>query len=130
MLQRRIIRTPKAPIPKVPSSQAFVVNNQIFCSGQIAIDPVTNELIIGDLAAQTAKALENLKNVIQEAGGSLKDVVKTTAYLVDLSLVNEFNDVYRNFFSEPYPPRTVIGVSRLARNALVEIEAIAILPKS
>lgn len=130
MIQRRVVKTTKAPIPKVPSSQAFVVDNQVFLAGQIAIDPATNELINGDLTDQTVRALENLRHVLEEAGASLGDVVKTTTYLIDLSQVNDFNKVYAEFFSEPYPPRTVIQVSRLARNALVEIEAMAILPKN
>ena len=126
----RVVRTPRAPIPKVPSSQAFVVENFVFCSGQIAVDPATGELIDGGLKEQTARALENLSNVLQEAGASLTDVVKTTNYLVNLSQVSQFNEVYKQYFKKPFPPRTVIQVTGLARGALVEVDAIAVIHKN
>lgn len=127
MTLKQVVMTPKAPIPKVPSSQAVVVGNLVFCSGQIAIDPATNELIPGDLGLQTRQALKNLERVLEAANASLQDVVKTTIYLTDLLMVDDFNAVYKGFFQEPYPPRTVIEVSRLARGACVEIEAIVVL---
>ena len=123
---KQVVETPSAPIPRVPSSQAFVVGNMVFCSGQIAIDPETNELIQGDLRRQTERALKNLERVLTAANASVKDVVKTTIYLTDLTGVDEFNTVYKDFFREPYPPRTVIEVAGLARGACVEIEAIAV----
>jgi 2-iminobutanoate/2-iminopropanoate deaminase len=127
MTERRIIETPKSPIPKVPSSQAFVVGHLIFCSGQIAIDAATNSVVEETLTGQTKKALENLKNILEEAGASMDCVVKTTNYLTDLSRVEEFNEVYQAFFHKPYPPRTVVEVNKLARGVLVEVDAIAFL---
>jgi len=121
------IRTDRAPSsPGVPSSQAIVAAGLIHCSGQIAIDPQTNRLIDGDLEAQVQQALGNLDQLLQAAGSSLHHIVKVTIYLRDISRLAEFNAVYGRLMPDPYPPRTVIEVTGLARGALVELDALAV----
>lgn len=121
------VRTDRAPAsPGVPSSQAVKAAGLIHCSGQIAIDPQTNRLIEGDLEAQVHQAMRNLDQLLQAAGSSLQHIVKVTIYLRDISRLAEFNEVYGRLMPQPYPPRTVVEVTGLARGALVELDALAL----
>jgi len=120
------IRTGAAPKAIGPYSQGVAVGRQLFLSGQIPIDPATGELTGASVAEQTRRVLENLKGVLEEAGASMGDVVKTTVYMKDLSAFAEMNAVYGEFFTAPYPARATVEVSALPKGAAVEIDAIVI----
>ena len=119
------IQTSGAPKAIGPYSQAIATEGLLFCSGQGAIDPETNQLPGGDVAAQTERTLKNLGAVLDAAGLSYADVVKTTCFLADMDDFKAFNEVYARFFPEPYPARTTIEAARLPLDIAVEIEAIA-----
>jgi len=123
---KRRISTSLAPQAIGPYSQGIKCGNLLFVSGQIAIDPSTGKLVEGDIKIQTKRVLENIKAIVEAAGGSMKDIVRTTCYLTDISLFKDFNEAYASFFEEDPPARTTIEVSALPRQgALVEIDAIA-----
>lgn len=124
MTLRKVIRTDKAPAPVGPYSQAIRVNGWLFVSGQIPIDPETGNLIEGDFKAKVRRVLENIKAIIEKAGGSLNDVVKVTVYLSDITKYSEFNEVYSEYFNEWKPARVVVE-AKLPKNADLEVEAIA-----
>lgn len=128
MTQRARITTSEAPAAIGPYSQAIALDNLIFCSGQIALDPATGQLVEGDVRAQTRRAMENLSTVLQAAGATLADVVKTTVFLVSMDEYAAVNEVYGEFFSTEPPARSAIAVAGLPRGARVEIEAIATRP--
>jgi 2-iminobutanoate/2-iminopropanoate deaminase len=119
----KVINTNKAPKAIGPYSQAVAAGDFIFCSGQIGINPKTGVLVEG-IEEQTTQVLENLKNVIEAAGASLKNVVKTTIYLKNLVDFEKVNKIYQDFFGEHRPARVTVEVSALPKGALVEIEAI------
>ncbi|KIL38527.1 endoribonuclease L-PSP [Gordoniibacillus kamchatkensis] len=119
------IRTSKAPAPVGPYSQGLKVGNRVYVAGQGPLDPETGT-IPDTIAGQTRQVLKNIENILKEAGATMNDVVKVTAHLRDLKLFDEYNEVYREFFSEPYPVRTTVG-SELD-DILVEIDVIAELP--
>jgi len=122
------VLTEAAPRAIGPYSQAIVVpaGPLVFCSGQIAIDPRSGELVgAGDIRQQTQRVLENLQAVLQAAGSSLLSVVKTTVFLVDLGDFSAVNEIYGSYFSEHPPARSTVQVAALPRGAQVEIEAIA-----
>lgn len=119
------INTKKAPAAIGPYSQAIKCGNYIFCSGQIALDPKTGQLIKGDIEEQTEQVLENLDHVLEKAGGSLKNIVKTTVYLTDITQFSRFNEIYEKKLAGHKPARATIGVKKLPKEAIVEIEAIA-----
>ncbi len=121
----KIVSTTNAPAAIGPYSQAIVVNDMVFTSGQIALKP-DGSFLEGDVEAQTTQVLENLKAVLKEAGSSLKKVVKTTIFLANMDDFAKVNDVYGSFFKENKPARSTVGVKTLPKNALVEIEAIAV----
>ncbi|MHA1616307.1 MAG: RidA family protein [Candidatus Njordarchaeales archaeon] len=120
-----IISTDKAPRPVGPYSQAIKAGPFLFISGQIPIDPSTNEVIRGDIRAQTRRVLDNIKAILEAAGYSLKDVVSVTVFLKDLKLFSEFNEVYAEYFPENPPTRTTVEVSNLPKGVLIEMNAIA-----
>lgn len=123
---RKPVSTPYAPKAIGPYSQAIVADGWIFCSGQIPIDPATGEMIgTGDVRLQARQVLRNLGAVLEAAGASLAEVVKTTIYLVDLADFAAVNEVYAGFFGEPPPARATVQVAGLPRGSLVEIDAIA-----
>lgn len=109
-----------------PYSQAIVSGNLLFCSGQLPINAATGEMP-GDIKAQTRQSLENVKAILEEAGTSMANVLKTTVFLADMSLFGPMNEVYAEFFNEPYPARCAFAVKGLPKQALVEIEVIAAL---
>lgn len=118
------VHTDKAPNPVAPYSQAIITGNLIFTAGQIGLDSQTNELVGNDISAQTNQAIKNIKAILEETGSSLDEVVKTTCYLTSMSNYQTFNEIYAKFFTEK-PARATIEVSKLPKDALVEIEAIA-----
>lgn len=120
-----MIRTDNAPAPIGPYSQAILAGNELFCSGQIAIDPATGELTGNDAAAQAEQVLKNLGAVLQAAGMHFSNVVKTTIYLVDMNDFAAVNTVYAKAFDESKPARSTVAVAALPKGALVEIDAIA-----
>lgn len=120
------IDTPKAPGAIGPYSQAVKAGNLIFVSGQLPINPADGTM--GEyIKCQTRQSLENAKAILEAAGASFADVVKTTVFLADMSLFGEMNEVYAEYFSAPYPARCAFAVKELPKQALVEIEMIAAL---
>ena len=124
-MARQVVDTDSAPKAIGPYSQAIKVGNLIFTSGQIAIDPEKNELISAGIQEQTRRVLENLKAVLETAGSSLENVVKTTVYLSDMNEFSAMNEVYAQFFESTKPARATVEVSRLPKDVKVEIDAIA-----
>lgn len=121
------VRTEEAPKAIGPYSQAVRIGRYVFLSGQIPIEPASGEFAGGSVEAQTRQALKNLKAVAEASGAGMKDVVKTTVYLTDLSTFSEMNAVYAEFFTEPYPARATVGVAALPKGAAVEIDAVAVV---
>lgn len=121
------IDTPLAPAAIGPYSQAIRAGNLVFCSGQIPIDPKTGEIASADIAVQTLQVLENLRAVLVAAGAAPWDVVKTTVFLQSMADFPAMNQVYGSFFGEHRPARATVEVSRLPKDVLVEIEAIAVV---
>lgn len=119
------ILTSDAPAPIGPYSQAIKCGKELFCSGQIAIDPTNGNVIEGDVAAQTHQVLKNLGAVLKAAGYDYKDVVKTTIFLVDMSDFAAVNEVYGSYFGDAKPARSTVAVSGLPKGVRVEIDAIA-----
>ena len=109
-----------------PYSQAVRANGFVFVSGQIALDPRTQELVPGDITAQTERVLENLRAILQAAGSSLEKVVRTTVFLADMSDFASMNQVYARYFRQDFPARSTVQAARLPRDVRVEIDAIAI----
>ena len=125
-MSKKIINPPNAPQPIGPYNQAVKVENLIYTSGQIAIDPKTGQVIAGGITEQTRMVLTNLKAVIEGAGSSLKHVVKATVFLKDMNDFASMNAVYGEFFETSFAPaRSTIEVARLPKDVLVEIEAVA-----
>lgn len=122
---RKIIHTDKAPQAIGPYSQAVVHNGIAYLSGQIPIDPASGEVILGNVAAQTARVLDNLREVLVACGSSFEKVLKTTVYLRDMSDFAAMNEVYGRYFVEAPPARATIQAARLPKDVLVEIDAIA-----
>ena len=119
------IATEKAPGAIGPYSQAVEIGNLVFTSGQIPLDPATGTMPEG-IEAQTRQSLTNVKNILEAAGLSLDDVVKTTVFLADMSLFAPMNAVYAEFFQAPYPARSAVAVREIPKGALVEVETIAV----
>jgi 2-iminobutanoate/2-iminopropanoate deaminase len=124
-LSKHAITTPLAPAAIGPYSQAIRSGNLLFVSGQIPLDPATGHIVEGDAAVQTARVLQNLSAILDAAGSSLGQVLKTTVYLRDLSDFGMMNEVYARFFGECPPARATVEVARLPRNVSVEIDLIA-----
>jgi 2-iminobutanoate/2-iminopropanoate deaminase len=125
-MQRERISTADAPGAIGPYSQAIASGNLVFCSGQVALEPASGALVEGDVRAQTRRALENLSGVLNAAGSSLAQVVKTTVFLVSMSDFTAMNEVYAEFFPGDPPARSTIAVAELPKGARVEIEATAL----
>jgi 2-iminobutanoate/2-iminopropanoate deaminase len=126
---RDAVSTDEAPKAIGPYSQAVVVDGWVFCSGQIPLDPRTGQMVAGDVAAQTRQVLSNLEHVLAAAGGGFDSVVKTTVYLADMNDFAAMNEVYGTMFTAPAPARSTIQAARLPRDARVEIDVIARLPR-
>ena len=124
---KEIIATENAPGAIGPYSQAVKAGNMVFCSGQIPIDVATGEFVSDDVAEQTTQVLKNLSAVLEAAGTSLNNVVKTTVFLADMNDFTAMNEVYAEFFSENKPARATVQAARLPKDARVEIECIALV---
>ena len=122
-----VVLTDKGPKPIGPYSQAIKVNGLIYLSGQVALDPRSNEFLGGDIAQQTERVLENIKAILEAGGSHLHSVVKTTVFLKDIGDFAAMNEVYGKFFKTAPPARSTVQVARLPKDALVEIEVIAAL---
>ena len=125
-MTRRAVQTANAPAAVASYSQAIDTGAYVFCAGQIGLDPATNEIVEGGVEAQAERALLNLTAVLEEAGLSMGDVVKTTCFLADINDFAAFNGVYGKFVTDPPPARSTFAVAALPKGALVEIEAIAV----
>ncbi len=125
MSSKEIVNTSKAPNAIGPYSQAIKIDKMVFLSGQIAIDPKTQQFIDGDIETQTKMVLDNLKSVIEASGSSLESVVKTTIYLTDINDFSKVNEIYASYFSSGKPARSSVCVATLPKNAKIEIDAIA-----
>ena len=121
----KVIKTKKAPAALGPYEAGIKVGNFIFTSGQIPVDPKTNELVTGPIELQARQSLENIKGILEEEGYSLNDVVKTTVFLADINDFAVVNKVYGEYFSEHKPARSCLQVGRIPKNAGLEIEVIA-----
>ena len=122
---KTVICSPKAPGAIGPYSQAIEANGMIFVSGQLPIDAATGEMAQG-IEAQARQSLENIKHILEEAGVTMANIVKTTVFLEDMSLFAEMNKVYATYFKGDFPARSAVAVKALPKNALVEIECIAV----
>ncbi|MBI2848235.1 MAG: RidA family protein [Chloroflexi bacterium] len=127
MPSKKIISTDTAPKAVGPYSQAIQSENLLFISGQLPLNPATGEIAGNDITAQTRQSIENIKAILAAAGASLSDVVKTTVFLQDMAQFAPMNEIYQQYFVKDAPARSTIEVARLPRNALIEIESIAIL---
>ena len=124
---QKVIHSDDAPKAIGPYSQAVQVGNMVFISGQIALDPITGELNSSMITEQTHQVFKNLRAICQAAGGDLKNLVKVTIYLVDLSHFEIVNQVMKSYFEAPYPARVTLGVSSLPRQSGVEIDGIMVV---
>jgi 2-iminobutanoate/2-iminopropanoate deaminase len=122
-----IISTNEAPKAIGPYSQAIRTGNVLYTSGQVALDPATGNMVDGDFAAQARRVFENLKAVLAAAGTGFNNVVKATVYLTDLANFATLNEIYASYFGDTKPARTTVGVKQLPKEALVEIDLIAIV---
>jgi 2-iminobutanoate/2-iminopropanoate deaminase len=124
---KQTIKTDQAPAAVGPYSQAVAITCRelLFCAGQIALDPKTQQMVEGDIQVQTRRVLENVKALLQASGTRLEHVIKTTVYLTNISDFAAMNEIYKEFFPEDPPARSAVGVAELPLGARVEIEVIA-----
>lgn len=127
MTNKAVIQTEKAPAAIGTYSQAIKVNNTVYLSGQIPLDPVSMQMVDGDMRAQIERGFENLSAVCEAAGGSLKDIVKLNIFLTDLAHFALVNEVMAQYFVQPYPARAAVGVASLPRNAQVEMDGVMVI---
>lgn len=126
-MSKTAIHTEQAPAAIGPYSQGIKAGNTVYVSGQIPIDPATGEFAGEDIAAQTRQSLTNIREILKAGGADMSHVVKTTVLLKDIADFAAMNEVYAEFFTEPYPARAAFQAAALPKGALVEIEAIAVL---
>ena len=126
-MEKIIIHTDNAPAAVGPYSQGVAVGHIFYSAGQIALDPATGKLTGENITEQTDRALKNLQAILEEAGSSLQNVIKTTVFLSDIALYKEMNGVYAQYFGESKPARSAFAVAALPLGALVEIEAVALI---
>lgn len=122
----KVLHTDKAPAAVGPYSQAIKVGDLIYTSGQLALNPETGDLVNDEIQAATRRSLDNIKAILEEAGSSLDKVVKSTIFLSDMENFAKVNEVYGEYFSEHKPARSCIEVARLPKDALIEIEVVAL----
>ena len=125
MTTHQPIHSNEAPNAIGPYSQAVRVGDTVYLSGQIPLDPQTMELVEGDIGVRARRVFDNLAAVMQEAGGSLSDIVKLTIYLVDLEQFGQVNEVMAEYFDAPFPSRATVAVAALPKGAPIEVEAVA-----
>ncbi len=121
------VSTDRAPAAIGPYSQAVKAGNLLFCSGQIPIDPVTGEIVYGDIFSQAEQVMKNISALLEASGVGFENVVKSTVYLADMDYFSSMNEVYAKYFRDHKPARSTIAVKTLPRNAMLEIEIIAIV---
>ncbi len=124
-MSKEIIFTENAPAPVGPYSQAIRTGNMLYCSGQISIDPKTNEIFTGDIQKQTEMVMENIRAVLTEAGLGFDNIIKTMIFITDMNDFSKVNEIYAKYFPENPPARSCVAVSTLPKNVNVEIEVIA-----
>ncbi len=124
---RDIVTTDRGPKPIGPYSQAVKANGLLYLSGQVALDPKTNEMTGGDIRQQTERVMENIKGILEAAGSNLHHVIKTTVFLKDMNEFPQMNEVYGRYFTAAPPARSTVQVARLPKDALVEIEVVAVI---
>ena len=124
-MKLKVISTEKAPAAIGPYSQAIQAGNLLFCSGQIPLDPVSGEVVAGDVRRQAEQVMENIAAVLSAAGAGFNDVVKATVFLVEMGDFGAVNEVYGRYFSGHKPARSTVAVKSLPRGVLLEIEVIA-----
>ena len=122
----KVINTDKSPAAIGPYSQAIKADNLLFVSGQLPIDPNTGEIVSGTIKDQTARVIENLKAILEEAGLTLDNVVKTTVFIKDMKEFSNINEVYASYFINTKPARSCVEVARLPKDVGIEMEAIAV----
>jgi 2-iminobutanoate/2-iminopropanoate deaminase len=122
---KKVLLTDKAPAPIGPYSQAIEVGNLLFCSGQIPLDPVTNQVLTGDVKGQTELVMKNVEALLKASGLGFKNVVKTTIFLTNMADFQSVNEVYGKYFPEQPPARSTVAVAGLPKGVNVEIEVIA-----
>jgi 2-iminobutanoate/2-iminopropanoate deaminase len=123
---REAVATKRAPAAIGPYSQAIKAGGLVFTSGQIPIDPATNQIVVDGISAQTERVLANIKGILEAAGSSMEKVVRTTVFLKNMADFPGMNEVYSRFFSDPPPARSTVEVARLPKDVLVEIDTIAL----
>ena len=126
-MKKKVIQTDKAPKALGPYSQAIQAGNLLFLSGQIPIDPATGELVEGDIADKTRRVMENIKAVLESQGLNMEDVVKSTVFLKNINDFGRFNEIYATYFRSAPPARSTVEISRMAKDADIEIEMIAMV---
>ncbi|XP_034240780.1 rutC family protein UK114 [Thrips palmi] len=124
---KKIIKTPLAAAPVAPYNQAVVAGNTVYCSGMLGVNKDTMQLVPGGTVAQAREAFINLRHVLEASGSSFEKVVKMTVLLQNLDDFKDVNEVYKEFFKQPYPARTAYQVARLPMNAAIEMEAVALV---
>jgi 2-iminobutanoate/2-iminopropanoate deaminase len=124
---KKIIKTDKAPAPIGPYNQAVLVNGTLYISGQIPMNPATKDLEMKDISTQAKQVMENLKEILKEAGMDFSNVVKTSIFLTDMQNFKDVNGIYSSYFTSDFPARETVQVSKLPANADVEISMIAAL---
>lgn len=130
MNKKTVIHTTKAPSSTGPYAQAVAYNGLMFLSGQTAVDPETNMLISGGIEDQTRRVMENLQAILEAGGLDFSHVIRTTVYLKNMSDYHVVNEIYGEYFDDYPPARSVMEVSRLAQDAIIEIDAIAAVPEA
>ncbi len=125
MTMKKIINTPKAPAPIGPYNQAVLLNNMLYTSGQIAINPTTNELVLSNIKEETKMVMENLKAVLTAAEMGFENVIKTSIFISNMDNFAQINEVYGSYFTSDFPARETVEVACLPKNVNVEISVIA-----
>jgi len=124
-MDKKIIRTDKAPAPIGPYSQAVLINNLLYVSGQIAINPATNQLVMDNIIEETQQVMKNIEAILDAAGMNFSNVVKTSIFLKDMSHFSSVNEVYGAYFKSDFPARETVQVAALPKNVNVEISVVA-----
>ena len=122
---KKVVKTDKAPLPVGPYSQAIIYGNLVFVAGQISIDPATNTFVQGTIEEEARRVLDNIKAILEEAGSSLEQALKTTVFLADIEDFGRFNEVYQQYFPSHPPARSCIQAGRLPKGMRVEVDVIA-----
>ena len=123
-MNKNVVKTDKAPQAIGPYSQAIEVNGMVYTSGVVPIDPATGNVVEGDIKVQATRVFDSMKALLEAAGSSCEDVVKTTVFIKDMNDFAKINEVYAKYFTEPYPARSCVEVARLPKDVLLEVETI------